>query len=281
MDVRAELSQFLKSRRARLRPEDVGLVRYGERRRVPGLRREELAQLAGISITHYTRLEQGQRQHVSAQTLDAIADALRLTGDERAHLHHLVRPVRPGGAAGPPAVREGVRDLLDSLEIVPAVVTGHRTELLAWNPLISALVGGIEKLPPERRTMSHWVFFDEDARRVLGDTWEEHARNNVAFLRTAAVRRPGDERLRGHLAVMRVQSREFEDLWQEHEVREWSSGEMRIHHPLVGPLELRIERLHFPADPDVSGIDMWPARSGSPSQAALRRLAATLRRPAS
>ncbi|MFC9977980.1 helix-turn-helix transcriptional regulator [Spirillospora sp. NPDC127200] len=278
MDVRAELSQFLKSRRARLRPEDVGLARYGERRRVPGLRREELAQLAGISLTHYTRLEQGRHQHVSPQTVDAIARALRLTGDEHAHLHRLVRPERPDGAAERPVVREPVRDLLDSLELVPAIVTGHHTEILAWNPLLSELVGGLEETPPEQRTMSHWLFLGDISRRIMGDGWEGHARNIVAFLRAAVARRPGDERLHGHLAVMRVQSPDFERMWEEHEVREWTSGRMDLDHPRIGRLELRYERLRFPGDPDISGIDMWPAPAGSPSQEALRRLASRLRR---
>ncbi|OLT31084.1 hypothetical protein BJF79_37585 [Actinomadura sp. CNU-125] len=278
MDRQDELGRFLKSRRARLRPADVGLTAYGERRRVPGLRREELAQLAGVSVTHYTRLEQGRAHHVSAEIVDAIAGALRLTGEERAHLHRLVRPARRDGVAAPPVVRPGLRHLLDSLVLTPAVVIGHHTEIVAWNPLMNELVG-LDVLPRERRTMSHWLFFGDAARSRMGDTWEAHARRNVAFLRTALARHPDDERLRGHVAVMRVQSTEFERLWQVHEVHEWVSGdvgELSLRHPDAGVLELSYERVLLPSDPGLSGLTLWTAPPGSPSHAALRRLAERL-----
>lgn len=275
--MRAELSEFLKSRRARLLPENVGLTAFGNRRRVPGLRREELAQLAGVSVTHYTRLEQGNRHNVSAEILDAIAGALRLSDDERGHLHRLVRPARPGGADEAPVVRPGLRNLLHSLVLTPAMVIGTHTDLLAWNPLFGEMVGGLDALPPGRRTITHVLFFGDTARLRLGEDWMMHARMNVAFLRSAAARHPEDSRLRGHLAVMRVQSAEFERMWQEHEVEEWTSGDdFVLTHPVAGRLELSYERLLLPDDPEMGGLIVWSARAGSPTQAALRRLASEL-----
>ncbi|MFB4314877.1 helix-turn-helix domain-containing protein [Actinomadura sp. 21ATH] len=277
MDARTELSQFLRSRRARLRPEDVGLVGYGARRRVPGLRREELAQLAGVSVTHYTRLEQGQRLNVSTEILDAIADALRLSQNERAHLHRLVRPGEPGlsGGAGEAAlVRPNLLGLLDSMVLTAAVLIGRYTEILAWNRLADELTGGLDD-SPGRRTASHWLFLGPNARPWLGDSWKQHARANVALLRSHLARYPGDERLRGHIAVMRVQSPQFERMWQEHEVEEWSIGDESfvMDHPVVGVLELDYQRVLLPDEPGL-GLLLYSARPGTAARERLQRLAA-------
>ncbi|WP_202638767.1 helix-turn-helix domain-containing protein [Bailinhaonella thermotolerans] len=280
MDVRTELSQFLKSRRARLRPEEVGLTSYGRQRRVPGLRREELALLAGVSVTHYTRLEQGQHHNVSPEILDAVAGALRLTADERAHLHRLARPAPPGepgaadGAGGFADVSPSVLGLLDSLVLTGAALIGRRTEFLAWNPLIDEMLGGLDA-PPSRRTVSHWMFLNENARRRWGGCWERKARANVAMLRAGLARYPHDERLRGHIAVMRVQSPEFEAMWQAYEVEEWSAGseDIVLRHPVVGSVELDYQRVLLPDVPEVRGLLLYSARPGTPSHERMRHLA--------
>ncbi|WP_067177216.1 helix-turn-helix domain-containing protein [Microtetraspora niveoalba] len=276
MDVESELSQFLKSRRARLRPEQVGLPSYGRQRRVPGLRREELAQLAGVSVTHYTRLEQGQRRNVSAEILDAIATALHLTADERAHLHRLARPgsLDESGTNESSSVSPSLLGLLNSMVLTGAALMGRRTELLAWNPLLDELMGGLDA-PPSRRTVSHWLFFNEAARQRWGDSWERLSRANVAYLRTGLARYPHDERLRGHIAAMRVQSPDFERMWQAYEVEEWSSGgeNLVLHHPLVGPVELDYRRVLLPDDPHVRGLLLYSARPGTTSHERMRHLA--------
>ncbi|WP_235488643.1 helix-turn-helix domain-containing protein, partial [Frankia sp. AvcI1] len=135
-----ELGDFLRSRRAQLTPEDVGLSRYGERRRVPGLRREEIAQLAGVSVTYYTRLEQGQSRNASDAVLDALARVLRLTDEETAYLHGLTRPAAARRASRPEHVRPSIRLLLDELRNSPALVIGRRSDVLAWNRLGHALL---------------------------------------------------------------------------------------------------------------------------------------------
>ncbi|SHG76572.1 helix-turn-helix domain-containing protein [Streptoalloteichus hindustanus] len=276
-DVRAELSQFLKSRRARLRPEVVGLPDHGHRRRVPGLRREELAQLAGVSLTHYVRLEQGHGRNVSPEVLDAVAGALRLTRDERAYLHSLVRPVcRRGDRAGAPVVRPQLLDLVDSMELTPVFVLGHHTELLAWNPLAVRVFGDFAAMPPGQRTLSHWLFFAESTRSLLGKAWAELARVNVGMLRAASARRCHDERLRGHVSVMRTRSAEFERMWQDHDVLECSHGGESVfvlNHPEVGELTLNYQNLSLPVDLELGGMHAWTASSGSASRAKLRGLA--------
>ena len=154
LDRRAELSEFLRTRRARLKPQDVGLPDFGRHRRVPGLRREELAQLAGVSVAYYTRLEQGNGRNVSAEVLDAIARALRLTDAEHAHLTHLAKPKqhkKKRASREQQQVRGALRHLLDSLEGVPAYVSGRRSEVLAWNRMAAAVFGDWSELPPRER----------------------------------------------------------------------------------------------------------------------------------
>lgn len=265
-----ELSSFLKTRRGRLRPEDVGLTAHG-RRRVPGLRREEVAQLAGISITHYTRLEQGNSAYVSDEVLDAIADALRLTDHERPYLRRLARASRGRADASyePPKLRPGIVDLLESLVLVPAMVVGHHTEVLGCNQLCVEVLG---PLPP---TLSEGIFLDEGMRRRIAPSWDTHAWHNVAFLRASLAHRPGDERLRDHVTAMRSRSGEFDELWQRHDVVEWTHGEgyLVLDHPVIGRLRLSYEHLHLPGDPDVYGLHVWTAPAGTPERAALSALA--------
>jgi transcriptional regulator with XRE-family HTH domain len=249
-----DLGEFLQSRRARLRPEEVGLPDYGTRRRVPGLRREELAQLAGVSADYYTRLEQGRGQHVSDAVLDAVAAALRLDDDERAHLRALARPprrrARPAAAGPPQRVSSGLRQLLDTMGGVPAMVLGRRMDVLAWNRLCAAVGPDWSSMPAAARNVPRFVFLDEPASRALYPDWRAIADESVAYLRLEAGRRPDDPRLSELVGELSVRNPEFARRWAEHPVREKTRGVKRIAHPLVGPLRLHYETLRLPDDQD-------------------------------
>jgi transcriptional regulator with XRE-family HTH domain len=273
MDQRTELSEFLRSRRARLQPQDVGLIYYGGRRRVPGLRREELAQLAGVSVAYYTRLEQGHAENVSSTVLDAIADALRLNGAEREHLSRLVRPVhrRSRAAVRPQRVRPEVQQLLDTMHAVPACVLGRRMDVLGWNPLLCALYSDYPALPVEQRNLARQVFLDPAAREFFVN-WQGKAADVVASLRLEAGRYPDDPRLCALVGELSVQSEDFRQLWATHNVQDKGYGSKDLHHPVVGRLSLRYETFALPADPDQTLLT-YHAAPGSSSAESLRLLA--------
>jgi transcriptional regulator with XRE-family HTH domain len=258
MKAVSELGDFLRSRRARLQPADVGLPDFG-RRRVPGLRREEIAQLAGVSADYYVRLEQGRDIQPSDSVLDAIAGALRLDDAERGHLYALVRPRRRSRRRAPQRVRPGVRRLLDGLG-VPAFVLGRRMDVLAANPLAAALHA--------RGNMVRQVFLDEGARVFLPD-WEAVAAETVAYLRLAAD--PEDPELVELVGELSLRSEDFRRLWARHDVKAKSFGVKRFEHPQVGPLELAYESLVLP-DPD-QVLVTYTAAPGSASETGLRLLA--------
>ncbi|MFD3694739.1 helix-turn-helix transcriptional regulator [Streptomyces sp. NPDC058646] len=281
---RAELGDFLRSRRARIRPEEAGLRSYGGRRRVPGLRREELAQLAGVSVDYYTRFEQGRAENASDAVLGAVAAALRLDPAETAHLARLARTAGRGGAgAGAPAggeaaseqaqeVRPGLLRLLDSMPGTPAFVIGRRTDILAWNPLFATLVTDFGALPAERRNKAWLLFLDPQVRGRFVN-WERKAQDLVAYLRFDHGRHPHDPRFAALIAELTDRSPEFARLWAAQEVREKTHGGYHLRHPLVGEFTLAYESLDLPDDPDQSLIT-YTAEAGSPSEAALRILAA-------
>ncbi|MGE7433107.1 helix-turn-helix domain-containing protein [Kitasatospora sp. NPDC001175] len=277
MDRRAELGEFLRSRRARLRPEEIGLPPYGGRRRVPGLRREELAQVAGVSVDYYVRLEQGRTEHVSQAVLDAVARALRLDPDERLHLGNLARPHRPDGVPRPPQrVLPGLQRLLDSMADVPAYVVGLGTRVLAWNRLAAALITDFGALQPDRRELARLVFLDEAARELYED-WEGKARDVVAYLRLDAGRHPGDAGLSALIGELSIGSRDFARLWAGQEVRDKTRGGYVFRHPAAGRLELAYETLRLPDDPDQALI-AYTVEPDSPSRAALLLLAGCTQR---
>lgn len=268
-DTSRELGDFLRTRRARLNPEDVGITPYGARRRVPGLRREELAQLAGVSVAYYTRLEQGQSQNASDSVLEAIARALRLDDDERAHLRNLAQPParrRAGTARRAETARTATRQLIMAMDRVPAVVVDRRTEVLAWNPLGHALVAG-HLAYEDRPNLTRMLFLD-DRTRDLHPDWDDAARINVASLRVTAGGHPDDRGLAELIGELSMKSGEFTQLWARHPVRVCTFGVKRLSHPLVGELELNFESLSLP---DESGQRMllYSAEPGSPSQGAL------------
>lgn len=276
MDLSAELSEFLRSRRARLKPEDVGLPEFGRHRRVPGLRREELAQLAGVSVAYYTRLEQGNGRNVSMEVLDSIARALRLNDTERAHLTHLAKPTmkkkQRAAITRPQQVRPGVTHLLDSMEAVPAILIGRRLDILAWNRMARALLGDFAAMEPEERNMARLVFLDPNTRDLYLD-WEFKATEVVSVLRLYAGCYPDDPALLALVGELSVKSEEFRSLWAAHTVTDKGHGTKRMRHPLVGEMTLGYETLKVSGgDPDLMLVT-YQAEPGSASADALRLLA--------
>ncbi|WTW99527.1 helix-turn-helix transcriptional regulator [Streptomycetaceae bacterium NBC_01309] len=272
MDERAELTGFLKSRRARLRPEDVGLRDYGGVRRVAGLRREELARLAGVSISHYTRLEQGHGDSVSDEILEAVGAALRLDADESAYLRRLVRRPRPCAAGAPVEVRPGLRYLLESMELTPALVIGRHTQVIGWNSAAVAVFGDFAALPEDRRTLSH-MLFTEPYLHLHGTGRQRAAREHVAHLRVLLGRFLGDAALAAHIDGMRELSADFARLWAHHPVGRVRHRVYELRHPVVGDLTLHGELVSLPEAPACHGLDVFAAEPGSASEDALRRLA--------
>jgi transcriptional regulator with XRE-family HTH domain len=267
---RPELAAFLRRCRERRQPAEVGLE-AGRRRQTPGLRRQEVAQLAGMSVDYYIRLEQGRGPRPSRQMLAAIARALGLSDDERSYLYHLAGEV-PQPPAGPIGdVRAGVLRLLDRLTDMPAMVCDAKYDVLAWNAMAAALLGDFSALPAGERNVI-LRFFSDPASRARHDeeSGGQFARTAVADLRAASARYPGDEGIRRLVARLRAVSAEFRDLWAEQDVRVRRSARKRLHHPLVGWLDLDCEVLH---DPD---RDQWTvfytAPPGSASHEALRLL---------
>jgi DNA-binding Xre family transcriptional regulator len=273
VDDRIELSEFLKSRRARLRPEDVGLRDYGGARRVAGLRREELARLAGVSIAHYTRLEQGKGDSVSDEILGAIGTALRLDTDELTYLHRMTRRPQPcAGAADPSEVPPSFRYLLASFVTTPALVIGRHTQIVGWNPLAVAVFGDFPALPENRRTLSHLLFAEPSVRELHRTGWERAAREHVAHLRVLLGRYRGDAGLAAHIDHMRELNADFARMWAEHPVARLRSRTYVLHHPVVGELTLHGELITLPDEPSCCGLDLYAAEPGSASEQALKKL---------
>ncbi|MFE5659512.1 helix-turn-helix domain-containing protein [Streptomyces sp. NPDC056517] len=277
MDLSAELSEFLRSRRARLKPEDVGLPDFGRHRRVPGLRREELAQLAGVSVAYYTRLEQGNGRNVSMEVLDSIARALRLSDTERAHLTHLAKPTAKkrqhrAAFARPQQVRPGLRHLLDAMEGIPAFVVGRRLDVLAWNRMARALMGDFEAMEPTERNVARMVFLGPNSRDLYRD-WECKATEVVSVLRLYAGCYPEDPALLALVGELSVRSEEFRSLWAAHTVADKGHGTKVLRHPLVGEMTLTYESMQVAGgDPDLMLIT-YQAEPGTASADALRLLA--------
>lgn len=266
-----ELADLLRSRRDRLQPADVGLP-PGSRRRARGLRREEVAQLAGISTTYYTFLEQGRDLHPSRQVLDALARALRLGSAERTHLHQLVHG--PPGAPGPrvtETLAPAVADLVDRLDPHPTYVTGRCWDVLASNRAARALWTDWPALPPDARNMLWWTFTDPASRKVLVD-WESEAGAQLARFRSAVARHPDDPDFRALIARLQGASPEVRAWWPRHEVAPLSSGTKRLRHPALGDLELHHVVLQVADDPEQKLVTFAAGRA---NQARIAELLAT------
>ncbi|MEW1828101.1 helix-turn-helix transcriptional regulator [Streptomyces sp. NPDC088196] len=277
MKGKTQLGDFLKARRSHLRPEDVGVVTYGERRRVPGLRREELALLAGVSVSYYTRLEQGQAPSASPEVLDALAFALRLDEPERRYLHDLARGGRQrpvGRRPAPERVTEEHTQLLDVLGDAPTLLLGRRSDVLAWNRLGHALFAGhvdpdAPDRPAQRPNMARLVFLDPHTRDLYAD-WPSKARAVVGNLRLVAGRFPDDAALHALVGELSAKSAEFASMWADHRVKSHMLASYEMRHPLVGPLTVVQQTLGLGRGTSVV-VATTPA--GSSSRAALTLLA--------
>ncbi|MBR7832114.1 helix-turn-helix domain-containing protein [Actinospica durhamensis] len=284
MTANTPLGDFLHTRRSRLRPEDVGVPTYGERRRVPGLRREELALLAGVSSSYYTRLEQGQSQSASPEVLDAIAGALRLDEAERRYLHDLARAGRVRTRARRPTperVSEPTRHLLEALGETPAIVLGRRSDVLAWNGLGHALFAGhvdpgAPEVPGERPNMVRLLFLDPHLRELYTD-WPSKAGAAVGALRLTAGEHPEDAALHALVGELSAKSGEFAAMWADHRIKPCTVAAYEMRHPLVGSLTVTQQTLSYGPGPV---IVVGTAEPDSPSREALTLLAQATARPA-
>ncbi|MEV6699525.1 helix-turn-helix domain-containing protein [Streptomyces sp. NPDC051453] len=270
-DNSKKLGQFLKARRAELSPEAVGLLDQGQLRRVPGLRREEVAQLASISVQYYTRLEQG-RLRASGPVLDSLAKALRLDHDQRDYLLELAAKdaAQPRGARQQ-RVKPQTQRLLDHLTDVPAIVLGRRMDILAWNPLAGVLLTDFSQIPEDQRNYVRLVFSESEigGRYV---NWESLAKMCVAFLRMDAARSSDDPRLSALVGELSVKDPRFRQWWAGHDVARRTSGVKKLRHPLVGDLTLDWQTFACADDPDQQLI-VWTAEPDTPNDEALGFLA--------
>ncbi|MFD8762777.1 helix-turn-helix transcriptional regulator [Streptomyces mirabilis] len=267
-----DLREFLRTRRARITPEQAGLPPHPGVRRVPGLRREEVAQLAGVSVDYYIRLERGRGASVSVSVLEAVARALQLSDTERDHLFALAKPTRrrPRVAAAQ-HVRPGLVQAMENITDVPALVLGHRLDVLATNHLARALFHGFEDLPAGERNLARFVFLNDAARDLYVD-WPDNARNTVGMLRLYASHHPHDPRLAQLVGELSVSDTDFRRWWADHDVYLPRYGSKRYHHPLVGELTLGFEALTPTGDTDQT-FGLYTVEPGSPSENALRMLA--------
>ncbi|MET9777930.1 helix-turn-helix domain-containing protein [Streptomyces sp. NPDC006367] len=263
----SELGDFLKAKRAQIAPEQVGLPAVGNPRRVPGLRREEVAQLAAVSVDHYTRLEQGRVTAASDSLLTALARALLLSDDELAYLRLLAQPRPPRRSPAPAKVASPVQDLLDALARTPALVLGRRSDILAWNTAATALFLDFATLRPEHRNLVRLVFLDPRIRGLYAG-WESVAAEAVARLRMDAAHTPDDPRLTKLVGELSVHDDDFRRWWGGHGVRIPSAGRKRLHHPVVGDLELDWQAMQLGAAPDQTLVT-YTAPAGSPTHDAL------------
>jgi transcriptional regulator with XRE-family HTH domain len=273
MGQSAEFGKFLKAMRSRLTPEDAGAGPTTGARRVPGLRREEVARLAGVSTDYYVRLEQGRNIHPSRTVLDAVSRALRLDSSEHAHMMDLLENCAANPrTAGPAAqgVRPGLRQLLEAVGDVPALLLGRRSDVLAGNRMAYLLFADFPSLPAAERNLTRWLILDPAARELFRD-WKTLAAEAAGSLRLDVGRHPNDPQANQLVGELAVNSEQFRQWWAGHRVASRSAGIVRLHHPTVGDLELNFESLALPDDPD-QVLRVYSAKPGSPSSDALALL---------
>ena len=281
MDARQDIRDFLVSRRARVSPRDAGLPVYGTTRRVAGLRREEVALLAGISVEYYTRLERGNASGASEGVLEGVARALQLDEAERAHLFDLVRAAtfarRARRRPAAERVRPTIQRILDAMTGVPAYVRNSRLDILAANPLGAALYAPVLASTTGVPNMARFIFLDAAAPAFF-PAWSAVASDAVAILRAAAGHDTYDRRLSDLIGELSTRSDEFRVRWAAHNVKFHRTGTKELHHPVVGDLVLAFEALDLPGDDD-QRILAYSAEPGSPSADALALLASWLATP--
>jgi transcriptional regulator with XRE-family HTH domain len=274
-DHRREVSEFLTSRRAKITPEQAGLPSYPGHRRVPGLRREELAVLANLSVDYLTKMERGNLAGVSESILDAVAAALQLDDAERAHLFDLARTANasPSARRRPPAqkVRPGVQRVLDAMTTAPAWVRNGRTDVLATNALGRALYAPVFDSTVRPPNTARFFFLDPRAEQFWLD-YDRTANDMVAMLRAEAGRSPYDRALTDLIGELSTRSENFRQRWAAHDVMFHRTGVKRLHHPVVGGLELTYEAFELPGDPGLTML-VYTAEPATPTQDALNLLA--------
>ena len=295
--IAGSLGDYLRARRAMASPADAGLPPTG-RRRVPGLRREEVAELAGLSTDYYVRLEQGRADRPSDEVLDSLARALGLQSAETAHLRDLARPPRraattePGRAGAPQltqqptqqstqqstqrrapqtALQPALRQVVEAISATPAMIMNDRNDVLAWNRLAATLIADFGKLAPRERNMARRILLDPGAPQVHPD-WDQAARNTVGILRMAAGRRPHDPELVRLVGELALGSATFRKLWASHHVHEKTHGVKRFRHPAVGDLTLHYQTFGVPGGAHHLLV-IYTAPPGSPAEEALNFLA--------
>ena len=269
-----QIREFLTTRRAKVTPERAGLPTFGRHRRVSGLRREEVALVAGISVEYYTRLERGNARGVSDEVLDAVSRALQLDEAECAHLLDLVRSGNEEHAlrrsTAPQRVRPSIQRVVDAMSDVAAFVHNGRLDILYANPLAAALHSELDRDPVRPANSARFLFLDTRARTFYPD-WETVAHDVVAALHGEAGRNPYDRALSDLIGLLSTRSEDFRLRWASHDVRFHRSGTKRFHHPLVGDLTLAYESLEIPADAGLTLVT-YSADPGSDSEARLREL---------
>lgn len=276
MDNRDAVSAFLRSRRDKITPEQAGLPTYGQRR-VPGLRRGEVATLAGVSVEYYTRLERGTLQGVSDSVLAALAHALRLDDTERAYLHDLARAAGPAPRtparrqAVRPTMRPSVARIVEGMPDLPAYVMNNRLDALAANPLGRALYAEMYADPACGANVARFAFFSPAARRFYTD-WERMARFAVGALRIEAGKSPDDRELSNLIGELSTRSDAFRVMWGSHDVHVFRDSTKRLNHPLVGELELDQETMSLPDESGLSVV-VYSAPPGTAAEDGLKLLA--------
>ncbi|WP_199506448.1 helix-turn-helix transcriptional regulator [Geodermatophilus sp. TF02-6] len=274
MDTSKDLGEFLTSRRARITPQQAGLTLYGGNRRVPGLRRQEVAMLAGLSVEYLTRLERGTAGGVSDSVLDALARALQLDEAETSHLFDLARAAR-GSHRGPrrqsqSRVRPSVQRILDSMTTTPAFVRNGRLDVLATNPLGHVLYAPVFDEPARPANLARFCFLDPRAGELYPN-WDDAADTSVALLRTEAGRDPYNKALTNLVGELATRSDAFRTRWARHDVRLHRTGSKRFCHPVVGELALAFDAMELPADPGLT-LTAYSAEPGT-AEEKLRLLA--------
>ncbi|MFC9351782.1 helix-turn-helix transcriptional regulator [Arthrobacter sp. NPDC057013] len=273
-----DLREFLRTRRARITPQEAGLTAFPGVRRVPGLRREEVAQLAGVSLDYYVRLERGRSASVSDAVLEAVARVLKLDDDEREHLFALARPGRPAPRTDTPEpARPGLLRVLDNITNIPALLLSHRLDVLATNHLARALYLDFDALPVEARNIAHYLFLNPAARDLYAD-WPETGREIVGMLHFQASRHPHDPQLPRLIGQLSSGDPDFRRWWANQDIFKPRHGSKHYRHPLVGDLILGYESFTPTGDPHQT-LGLYTVETGSPSEHALSKLAMSAERP--
>lgn len=276
LDLRTEIREFLRSRRARIAPEMAGLPIYGGKRRVAGLRREEVALLAGVSVDYYVRIERGSLAGTSEGVLDALASALQLNEAERAHLFHLARESGAPGGRGdckPPAtVRPGLQAVLDAITGSPALIRNGRHDVLAMNHLGRALYSPVLADPRRPANIARFVYLHPSEAETFFVEYDQVVRNAAAMLRMEVGRNPRDAEVVALVSELSTCSELFRQHWASQDVRLKGHGTKRVNHPVVGRLDLNFESMDLPTEPGLQ-LNVYTAPAGGPTADNLALLA--------